>query len=431
MVYLDYAATTPLDPQIFEAMLPYLREKFGNASSVHEYGREARMAIERSRNLIAKSLGVGQGEILFTGSASEANNLVVKGIIENVISSARRNLQGISPFGRDDRLLPEIVVSAIEHPCIMEAVRHVERLGWVKVVWLPVDQSGHVRIADVEEAINDRTVLVSVMYVNNEIGSVQPVKEISKLVKRERERRNKFDVISNAGRDPLEISRDARNDDNADLPIWLHTDAVQAIQYFDCSPAELGVDLMTLAPHKAYGPKGIGVLYKNEKVLLTRQVDGGGQEYYLRAGTENVANVVGAGLAIEQAVETAKMGTEKVRLANLRTKLVDELKNVIDEMVVIGEGAEMSPHIVNLIIKDCDAEALIAALDREGFAVSSGSACSSGVVKKSHVIEALKLGVEKYAPLRISFGRETTEEQLRGLVGVLPGIIRKIRSLYL
>lgn len=401
MTYLDYAATTPLEEEIIVEMLPYMKSHYGNASSVHGLGREARLAIERARNQIAGSLGVQQGEILFTGSASEANNLVVKGVVERVS-------QLVSDQRSESLWVPEIIISGIEHPCVMEAARHVERLGWAKVVWLPVTQSGHVMVEDVAQAINERTVLVSVMYVNNEIGSVQPIKEIGEVIAKEKGRRKK---------------------EQGDLPIYFHTDAVQAVQYFDCSPATLGVDLMTFAAHKAYGPKGVGVLYKQSNVQLTRQIDGGGQEYYLRAGTENVANIVGSGLAITQAIGVAKSGQEMVRISSLRQRLVDAVKDTVSDVVVVGEGTEMAPHIVNFVIKDCDAEALIAALDQEGFAVSSGSACSSGVVKKSHVIEALGLGIEKYAPLRVSMGKETTEEEVTEFSRVLSYVVGKIRDL--
>lgn len=401
MIYLDYAATTPISEDVLENMKPYLTGFYGNASSVHSLGRESRMVIERARQNIASSLGVDQGEILFTGSASEANNLVVKGVVEKV----RSKFQHLLTVGSR---LPEMIVSSIEHPCIMEAVRHVEALGWARVSWLEVNKDGVVDPRTIEEKMNENVVLVSVMFVNNEIGSVQPIKEISAIVNREKKSRKN-----------LELS----------LPIYFHTDAVQAVQYFDCSPLSTGVDLITLAPHKCYGPKGIGVLYKKSDVLISRQIDGGGQEYYYRAGTENISQIVGAAGAIQNAIESAKKGDERLRLIELRSLLCSGIENLIVDSHLIGNSDTSSPHILNIVVNNCDAEALIAALDRAGFAVSSGSACSSGVVKKSHVIEALGLGYDHYAPLRISLGKDTNHDEIALFIDALPALVHKIRDL--
>lgn len=404
MIYLDYAATTPLSDSVIETMKPYFDGRFGNASSVHTFGREARMSIERARNGIASALRVEQGEILFMGSATEANNLVVKGVVEKVRDGV---LQGkFAGFAQND--LPEVIVSAIEHPCVMEAARHLERLGWAKIHWLAVDSDGRVIIDDLAKAISDKTVLVSLMYVNNEIGSVQPVREIGETVRHARRERLKT---------------------GSPLPLYFHTDAVQAVQYFDCKPGLLGVDLMTLAPHKCYGPKGIGVLYKNQQVLLTRQIDGGGQEYYQRAGTENLSLIEGASVALIDSFDSASQGVESQRLFALQQQLCETITQTVDQIYIVGTTDKRAPHIVNIIVKNCDSEALIASLDRQGFAVSSGSACSSGVVKTSHVIDALGLGIEHYAPVRVSMGKETSSDEISLFCRALVSSVTTIRNL--
>ncbi|GIW60194.1 MAG: cysteine desulfurase [Patescibacteria group bacterium] len=391
MKYLDYAATSPVDPLVFERMLPYFKSEFGNASSAHSLGRQARMAVERARNEVALALGVAQSQILFTGSASEANNLALKGVVESLlVKHPNRNF--------------ELIVSQIEHPCVIESAKHLESLGWAKVHWLEVDSVGQVNLEQLESALNEKTVLVSVMYVNNEIGSVQPIAKIKQLVDQGRRRRKEVDS----------------------LPIFFHCDSVQALQYY---PIKGIADFITLAPHKYYGPKGVGILVKPLNVELKRQVDGGGQEYYLRAGTENVAGIVGAGLATVIAVREGEAARNRVM--SLRDELVRSLNaaNLGGILVSDGDIEMFSPHIVNIIFPELDGEILIAALDQRGFAVSSGSACSSGVVRKSHVLEALNLGLDKYAPLRISIDKSTTTAELQEFVHELKSCIVSLSRL--
>lgn len=391
MTYLDYAATSPLDPKVLEEMLPYFKNEFGNASSVHGYGIRARMAVERARNEVALALGVDQSQILFTGSASEANNLILKGVVENL-------------FVKNPEKKLEIIVSKIEHPCVIESAKHLESLSWAKVHWLEVDSVGQVCLEQLESALNERTVLVSVMYVNNEIGSVQPVEKIRQLVEQESRRRKEPDS----------------------LPIFFHSDSVQALQYF---PTVGLADFLTFAPHKYYGPKGIGVLVKPSHVNLKRQIDGGGQEYYLRAGTENVAAIVGAALATKLAIKEQE--STRIKVNSMRAELARELSAIDTGGRLIGELdiAMFAPHIVAIIFPNLEAEMLIAALDQRGFAVSSGSACSSGVVKKSHVFEALNLGMDKYAALRISIDKGTTLDELRGFVRELKNCVETLAKL--
>jgi cysteine desulfurase len=389
--YLDYAATSPLDPEVLKEMLPYLKSEFGNASSVHSLGRQARMAVERARNKLALAMEVTPSQILFTGSASEANNLVLKGVVESLLVKYHdRNF--------------ELIVSQIEHPCVIESAKHLESLGWAKVHWLEVDSIGQVNLEQLKSRLNEKTVLISVMYVNNEIGSVQPVAKIKQLVEQERRRRKEIES----------------------LPIFFHCDSVQALQYY---PIKDVADFVTLAPHKYYGPKGVGILIKPSNVELKRQIDGGGQEYYSRAGTENVAAIVGAGIATVKAIQERQ--ATRVKVQKLRAELTRELSTIDLGGRIIGEvNVEMfAPHIVAMIFPELESEMLVTALDRRGFAVSSGSACSSGVVKKSHVFEALKLGMAKYAALRVSIDKRTTTEELRGFVRELKDCVESLSKL--
>ncbi len=401
MIYLDNAATTALDDAILEKMLPYLRENYGNASSVHTFGRDARMAVERARQQVAVALGGQAKDIIFTSSATEANNLAIKGTIEGI----RKRF--------NNSFLPEIIASPIEHPCVIESLKHVESSGWAKVIWLPVDATGLVSVETVKTFISEHTVLVSVMYANNEIGTIQPIAEIGTVV-----RQSRWSRLKNA-------------DEKTVIPLYFHCDAVQAIQYSECDVNALGIDLLSVTGHKLYGPKGAGVLYARDGVPVVRQIDGGGQEYYKRAGTENVAGIVGLGEALET---VAGHRDESSRLKKLQNLLISGVLETTSRIHITGHRQQRVPHITSFLIESVDGEALITALDREGIAVSSGSACSSGVVRQSHVIEALPLAgfdVRKAAALRISSGRHTQERDIQLLLQTLPPIISKLRELAL
>ncbi len=406
MIYLDNAATTALDAKVLEAMLPYLKEQFGNASSVHTLGRDARMGVERARLQVATALGAQAKDIIFTSSASEANNLAIKGVVESVKRRIER--KEVTLTG-----LPEIVASPIEHPCVMESLRHVEALGWAKIIWLPVTEEGLVSVDDVKRLLTENTILVSVMYVNNEIGTIQPIKGIGGLVRQTR------------------WTRLSKGDERSVVPLYFHCDAVQAVQYLECDVNILGVDLLSITGHKLYGPKGAGVLYLRDGVQFIRQIDGGGQEYYKRAGTENVAGIIGLGEAVSKLGDKS---TEYARLQILQKKLIYSVTTTILGAHLTGHPTLRAPHITSFIFENVDGEALIAALDREGLAVSSGSACSSGVVRQSHVIESLSLTgfeVKNSAVLRISMGKNTIESDINTLLSVLPPIVHKLRELNL
>ncbi|MDO8469678.1 MAG: cysteine desulfurase family protein [bacterium] len=484
-IYLDYAATTPLDPAVRRAMLPYLGAAFGNPSSLHSFGQEAQAAVDRSRETVARLLGVGFRDVVFTGSATEANNLALRGVI-GMARQSKRQARRVSPLAsgvsaglaehlrsraaalRDvpsgipssltgrGSVLPKVVVSAVEHESIMETARDMERVGEAEVVVVPVDREGIVDLGALERALDERTVLVSIQYVNNETGVVQPVAKISEIIRNFREEKRKK---------KKEIGNDASSFFSFPFSYpLLHTDAVQAFNYLDCALPELGVDLMTLSAHKCYGPKGVGVLamgnrqpttdnrQRNRSTLhssgytLAPIVTGGGQEFGIRSGTENVAGIVGCAAALALAAERRERDAGKVgKLKKLF--LIELLKRVPGtELNGVLSGTQRrnlgdckgfafaaprshAPHILNIALpqesKACTLE-LVVALDQHGVAVSLGSACASRMTAPSHVLQAMGMPDERIRrSLRVSFGRPTTRgevlEAVRRMGEVLEG----------
>jgi len=393
-VYLDYAATTPLDPQVLEAMIPYFKEKYGNPSSVHSFGQEARAAVDGAREQVATFLNCQPQEIIFTGCATEANNLAVKGVNESMSQCVKETTGKV----------PHLIVSPIEHHCVLDATKHLEKMGAAEVTWLPVDKYGLVDPEDVKKAIKENTVLVSVMYVNNEVGTVEPVAEIGKIV---RSLSNEQSTMNNR--------------------IFFHTDAVQAIQYLDCDVQKLGVDLLSLSAHKFYGPKGVGALYIRKGTPITRQQDGGGQEYGMRAGTENVAGIVGLGRAIEL------VANRKSQIVNRVEKLRDKLINgvlKISGVQLTGHPEKRAPHIASFVVEGAEGESMLLLLDQEGIAASSGSACTSRLLEPSHVLTSMGISAElAHGSLRFSLGKHTTEEEIDYLLEKLPGIVERLRKM--
>ncbi len=377
-VYLDYAATTPVEPQVFAAMEPFLKEKFGNPSSIHSFGQEAKAAIDQAREQVSKFLNCQPQEIIFTSCATESNNLALKGI---------RETQKY-----------HIIVSSIEHHGVLDTAKHLEKTGAVEVTWLPVDKYGLVDPEDVKKAIKDNTALVSVGYINNEVGTIEPIAEIGKLLK----------SINNR--------------------VLFHTDAVQAIQFLDCDVQKLGVDLLSLSAHKFYGPKGVGVLYIRKGTPIIRQQDGGGQEHRMRAGTENVVGIVGLGAAIQSfAYAQDKLPAEKVE--KLRDKLIEGVLR-IPGVQLTGHPEKRAPHIASFVIESAEGEAMLLMLDQEGIAASSGSACTSGLLEPSHVLLAMGLSPElAHGSLRFSLGKQTTEEEIDYVLEKLPRIVERLRSM--
>ncbi len=379
-IYLDNAATTRVLPEVAAALLPYLTEQFGNASSIHVFGQRARAAVERARRQVAALIGAAPAEVTFLSGGTEANNLAIQGIA----SAYRRG----NPC--------HIITSAFEHPSVLAPCQALESDG-VRVTYLPVSAAGRVTVDDVAAALTDDTLLVTVMLANNEVGTLQPVADIGALVA---ERRRRGQVI------------------------FLHTDAVQAVGKIPVNVETLRVDLLSLSGHKIHAPKGIGALYVAKHVRLAAQQLGGHQERDRRAGTEAVANIVALGCAAQLAAERLD---QMVTIRTLRDELERELQLRIPGLAVNGSASPRLPHISNLGFDGYDANRLVIALDLAGIAVSTGSACSSGSTEPSHVLRAMGLPPERVrGSLRISLSCETTAADIARVVDVLPKTVERL-----
>jgi len=377
-IYLDYAATTPVDPGVIEAMLPYFRDTFGNPSSIHSFGQQARSAVENAREKVASFLGAKPAEIIFTSGGTESNNFAIKGV-----AWANRKKGN------------HIVTSAIEHHAVMEPCHFLEREGF-EVTFLPVDSRGFVDPQDVAKAITGRTVLVSIMHANNEIGTLQPVTEIGKIA---RER-----------------------------GVCFHTDAVQTFGHMPFNVDELNVDLLSLSAHKLYGPKGVGALFVRQGTRLEPHMHGGEQEGKRRASTHNVPGIVGLAKAVELAEKA--MAEEDIRIMALRNRLIRGIFDKIDRVRLNGHPEKRLANNVNVSMEYCEGEAMILSLDLMGIACSTGSACSSTSVEPSHVLRAIGLSVEETrGSLRFSLGRYTQEQEIDRVLEVLPRIVKRLRAM--
>ncbi|HEY7503580.1 MAG TPA: cysteine desulfurase family protein [Gemmatimonadales bacterium] len=380
-VYLDHAATTPVRPEVLEAMLPYLtNQTFGNPSSAHRYGRAARAGIEQARREVAQAVGAEPNQVIFTSGGTEADNL---GII------------GAALAARDRGGSVCAVVSAIEHKAVLAAAHAVCHLGGREVV-LPVDARGQVHLDALDTALAERPAVVSIMWVNNEVGVVQPVEEIARRCR--------------------------------EAEVVFHTDAVQAFGKLRVSMSELPCTLLTLSGHKIGAPKGIGALVVRDRRAVEAIIHGGGQQYGIRPGTENVAGAVALGRAALLA--TREQTEEAERLRALRDRLAHGLRAAVSDLSINGEGAETAPHVLNVSVAGADSEALLMHLDLAGIAASSGSACSTGSVEPSHVL--LAMGVPRELALgaiRFSLGHESTEEDVDRVTEVMPSVAAKVRQL--
>ncbi len=385
--YFDYAAATPVAPEVEKSMQPYFGKIYGNPGALHWFGQEASAEVFKSRDAIAKSLGCNYREIIFTGSATEANNLALRGVVKVALSFRTKTAE---PF------LPKIIVSSIEHDSVLDTVRDLEKEG-VEVVYLPVSKNGIVDLKKLKEKLDERTVLVSVMYANNEVGTIQPIKEISKLIQQFKEERKSF------------------------YPLF-HTDAVQAFNYLDCNVNKLGVDLLALSAQKIYGPKGIGALYTRNRQRATKIlhpiITGGGQEYGFRSGTENVPGIVGFGKAAELADKLRQK--ENKRLKNLQDYFLARMEKMFPKAQLNGGGKNRLPNNINMYFPQQPAQDLIIKLDLAGFAVSPGAACSARTCKPSHVLKAMGFSDERAtSSIRITFGRPTTKNEVDKLLKVI------------
>jgi cysteine desulfurase len=383
-VYLDHSATTPVDPRVVAAMMPYLTEKFGNASSVHLFGQEARAAADRARRQVATLVGARANEIVFTSGGTEANNLAIRGVCELAESHGRH-----------------IITSLIEHPSVRGAIESLEKRGWI-VTRLPVYEDGIVRLEDVHSAVRPDTVLVSVMMANNEIGTIQPIKQIGELVKEERRRGNRH--------------------------LWFHTDAVQAAGRLPIEVEDLGCDLLSMSAHKIYAPKGTGALYLRRGVRLTPQQVGGHQERERRAGTESIANIVAFGAAAELA--SREMSERNEHTQRLRDRFERAVEQSIDDIAFNGNREQRLPHLSNISFRFIEGEGLLIHLDMQGVAVSTGSACSSGTLEPSPVIRALGRDEElARGAIRFSFGKDNSADDVDYALAALQSAVESLRKL--
>lgn len=393
-IYLDHAATTPVDPEVFEAMRPYFTEHYGNPASIHTVGQKAIVAVDEAREQVADFLGCKTGEIVFTSGATESNNFVLKGVLE-----ASKIEQ------------PHIITSEIEHPCILDTCKYLEKKG-VEVTYLPADKEGLVNTKDVQGTIKDNTILISIMYANNEIGTTQPIPEIGKIVK---------EVNNKRLAKPNNLTPKTYN-------LIFHTDAVQAIQYLDCDVKKLGVDLLSLSGHKFYGPKGVGALYVREGTAIEKIQHGGHQEYNKRAGTLNVPGIVGLGKAIELADKNHGVGSKKQ--SKLRDTLIDGILKNIPDSHLNGSNKHRLPNNANIRFNKIEGESIMLHLDFEGIAVSTGSACTSGTLEPSHVLLAIGIAKEQaHGSIRFTLGKDTGEDDIKKVLDVLPPIINKLRQM--
>ncbi|MBI2635462.1 MAG: cysteine desulfurase [Parcubacteria group bacterium] len=388
-IYLDYAATTPVDKEVLRAMMPYFSDKFGNASSAHSFGQEAIAAIDEAREKIAKLLNCRFDEIIFTGSATEANNLAIL----SASSASDRNLVKTMHF----------ITSVIEHESVLEPLKELQKIGH-EITYLPVNKDGFINIFDLEKMIKNNTVLVSIIYANNEIGTIQSVKEIGKLL----EKINKKRLESGLSK------------------IYFHTDAVQAFQFLECRPDWLKVDLMTFSGHKIYGPKGIGGLYVRKNSPISPVISGGGQEFGLRSGTENVAGIAGFAKAIELIFKNKE--AQFKHILDLRDKLLNYIIKNNEEIKINGSISNRLPNNLNLRFPGVSNETLLVALDQAGVAVSAGSACSSRALSVSHVLKAIGLN-EKQAKesIRITLGKSTNEKEIKKAAEIINKTIRNLK----
>lgn len=377
-IYFDHSATTPVDKEVASLMMEYMTEKFGNPSSIHSFGREVKKAVDEARQQVAALLGANSSEIFFTSGGTEADNLALKGI-----AFANRKKGN------------HIITTCIEHHAILHTCEYLETLGFT-VTYLPVDKNAMVSLDDIKKAITDKTILISIMFANNEVGTIQPIKEIGQLAR--------------------------------EKGIYFHTDAVQAVGNYPIDVNEYNIDLLTLSGHKFHGPKGIGALYVRRGVRIDAVQHGGGQERSLRAGTENVPGIVGLGKAAE--IAKRDLSKKMAHISALRDKLINGITEKVPDIKLNGHPTKRMPGSVNFSFLYVEGESLLLNLDLKGIAASSGSACTSGSLDPSHVLLAMGLTHEvAHGSLRITLGRDNTEDDIDYCLTVLPEIVERLRSM--
>ena len=377
-VYLDNAATTALSPKVFEKMMPYLTDIYGNASSPHSFGQTARIGVEHAREQVARAINADPSEIVFTGCGTESDNTVLFGVAERYAKKG-----------------DHIITTNVEHHAILHSCAALEKKG-IKVTYLPVDKDGLVTPEQVRDAITDKTILVSVMFANNEVGTIMPIPEIAA-------------VCHEKG-------------------VLFHTDAVQAAGHIPIDVKAMGIDMLSISGHKFHGPKGVGVLYERKGIRLPSYIIGGEQEKGRRAGTENVAGIVGLGEALELAV--TNMSETSARMTRMRDRLIEGIESTIPEVKLNGHRTKRLPNNVNFSIKYIEGESILLMLDMAGIAASSGSACTSGSLDPSHVLLALGLTHEvAHGSVRMTLGDDTTDEDIDYVLETLPKVAQRLRAM--
>ncbi len=394
MIYLDHSATTSLDKRVFKKMQPYFSEKFGNASSIHSRGMEASQAVEEAREQIADFLNTSSEEIIFTSGATESDNLAIFGVAEQL--------------QKDGHKLTDLhfITTSVEHPAVEEPFLKLKDQG-AQVTFLPVQSNGVVDIKEVKNAIKDNTVLISMVYVNSEVGSKQPIEEVGKLVSAEKNK---------------------RQNENNNLPLIFHSDAVQAANFFTCDVEKLQVDLLSLSGHKIYGPKGVGALYVRKGTKLIGQQIGGHQENNLRSGTYNVPAIVGMGEALTLVKKNQEENNKYLR--KLQKKLITGIQKKIEDSFLNTDIENSTPAHVHFAFPGAEGEAVLMELDIEGICVSTGSACASTSLKSSPTL--LAMGVPKeitHGAIRMTLGLDNTEDDVNKVLEILPKVIAKYRAM--
>ncbi len=378
-IYIDHAATTLTDSRVVKAMEPYFIQKYGNPNSIHSFGQEAREAVEEAREKIAHLIGANPSEIIFTGGGTESDNFAIKGIA-----------------WANQKKGNHIITSKIEHHAVLHSCQFLEKHGF-RVTYLPVDKYGLIDPDDVKKAITEQTILVTIMHANNEIGTIEPIKEIGKVVK--------------------------------EAGIYFHTDSVQTVGHIPIDVNDIGVNMLSMSGHKFYGPNGVGVLYLRKGTKIVTLIDGGAQEKNRRAGTENVAGIVGMGKAAELAEKRLVQGEED-KIIKLRDRLIKDIVEKIDHVYLNGHPTKRLPGNANFCFEFIEGESMLLNLDMEGVAASSGSACTSGSLEPSHVLLAIGLLPEiAHGSLRLTLGKDNTDEEVEYVIGILPKIIEKLRAL--
>ena len=377
-IYLDHAATCPTDPKVVEAMLPYFSDHYGNPSSIYSLSRTTRNAIENARTILASAIGADPKEIVFTSGGSESDNFAIKGIAHALKDKGNH-----------------IITSQIEHHAVLYTCKFLEKNGY-DVTYVPVDEHGTIKLDELEKAIRPDTILITVMHANNEIGTIQPIRQIGEIAKKH--------------------------------GIKFHTDAVQTFGHIPVNANDLNVDLLSISAHKFYGPKGVGALYVRKGTKITPQIHGGDQERRRRASTENVPGIVGLGKAVEIATES--MADEADRQTKLRNDFIKAILEKIPDSRLNGHPVNRLPNNINISFEGIEGESILLNLDMYGIAASTGSACSSSSLEPSHVLLSIGLTHElAHGSVRFSLGKHTTREELDRVVDILPGIIQKLRAM--